>query len=109
MLQKTEIRREILRIVKDGQNYISNIVSGKEDMDICKSNSEPIPTISDISNFSQGVGSSEKEKNRILENENHRLRAEMGEMRNKLQRNAGLSKQNHQTERRIGRIRTTHS
>ena len=85
MLQKKEIRKEILRIVKDGQNYIFNAVSGKENTDDFKSEKESAFIKSDVSlDFSQETESDIKEKNRMLENENNRLKEEIGEMQGNL-------------------------
>ncbi len=86
MLQKKEIRKEILRIVKDGQNYIFNELSDKEDADEFKSEKESDMSKPDVfANFAQDAESSVKEKKRMLENENNRLKEELGEMRSKLQ------------------------
>lgn len=85
MLQKKEIRKEILRIVKDGQSYIFNAVSGKENTDDFQLERESDTIKSDVSvDFSQEKERGINEKNRILENENNRLREEIDEMQGKL-------------------------
>ena len=85
MLQKKEIRKEILRIVKDGQSYIFNAVSGKENTDDFQLERESDIIKSDVSvDFSQEKERGINEKNRILENENNRLKEEIDEMQGKL-------------------------
>lgn len=85
MLQEEEIRKEILRIVKDGQNYIFNAVSGKENADDFISEKESAIIKSNVSvDFSQEAEPVLKEKNRMLENENKRLKEEIREMQGKL-------------------------
>lgn len=86
MLRKKEIRKEILHIVKDGQNYIFNELSDKEDADAFKSDKELDISKPDVlANFVQDAENSIKEKKRMLETENNRLKEELGEMRDKLQ------------------------
>lgn len=85
MLQKKEIRKEILRIVKDGQNYIFNAVTGKENTDDFKSEKESAIIKSNaLVDFSQETESGIREKNRLLESENNRLKKKIDEMQGKL-------------------------
>lgn len=86
MLKKTEIRKEILRIVKDGQNYIFDVMSSKENADEFKSEKESaLPKSNVATDFSQNAEISIKRINRLLEDENNRLKEEIGEMQGKLQ------------------------
>lgn len=84
MLHKAEIQKEILRIVKDGQSGIFDDASDKEAANNYIANNAPRPFVSDEFSPSQTADGNEKEKIRILEGENARLKEEVLEMRNKL-------------------------
>lgn len=98
MLQKTEIREEILRIVKDGQSCILNTMSKIKNTNDCESKNKSMPPLSDTSvDVLQDAKDNAEKENRLLNNENNRLKAEMGEMRNKLRQaqDECLNAQNH--------------
>ena len=98
MLQKKEIRKEILRIVKDGQNYIFNVLSDKEAIDVFNSEKKYIVSeLNTSADLNKDGELSIRAKTSMLENENNQLKEKINEVQGKLRQaqNMCLDAKNH--------------